>query len=126
MRIVAACVAVLTLAGASTPTHSPEAQAKLDKLLSGRVAGQPQRCVKPEQATHPISIDQYTLVFRDGPRLWLNNVTGSFECEKLDPQNLYLATSTDFRVCNGDRVVFQNSATMGACELGDFVPYKKP
>ncbi len=125
VRVVAILVA---LAGASTPAvgpHSPQAQAKLDSLLAGRTAGRPSKCLATEKTGHPIAIDDSTMLFREGPRLWRTELRGSFNCGKIDPQST-IVTQSGWRVCAGDKLVFvQNGSAQGACYLGEFTPYTK-
>ena len=86
MKVAIASVVALLLAGASTPSgpsHSPEAQAKLDKLLAGRVAGEEKACVPVDRTKNAIAIDESTIVFRDGPRVWLNNLKASNGCSMI-------------------------------------------
>ena len=122
------CIA-LALAGAANPTEeprSPEAQAKLDKWLDGRVAGEPRKCLQVRHITHPVSIDEYTLVFRDGPHVWLNQVRASFECGALGRQSAVSFEGRLGLVCSGDTMLFSNNGATGTCALGEFVPYDKP
>lgn len=86
MRLIAALLVAGALSGASVPDpqRSPEAQAKLDKMLEGRVADRPVTCLPVVHVLHPIAVDDQTLVFRDGPRIWVNNLRGSFQCGQLD------------------------------------------
>lgn len=127
-RLLMVCIGLM-LAGAADPTEpprSPEAQAKLDKWLNGRVAGEPRKCLQVRHITHPVSIDEYTLVFRDGPHVWLNHVRASFECGALSRQSAVSFESRLGSVCSGDTMLFSNNGDRGACALGEFVPYDKP
>ena len=128
MRVVAAFVIGLGLAAASAPAgqHSPEAQAKLDKLLEGRVPGETKHCIAVEKTNHPIGVDDYTILFRDGPRLWRSEISGSFQCGKIDQQSTIFTESGANRICAGDKLVFESGSLTGACYLGEFTPYQKP
>lgn len=110
----------------SSEQHSPEAQAKLDKMLEGRVAGTPVNCLPVVHVLHPVAIDDQTLVFRDGPRIYLNNLRGSFECGKLDKMSDVAFASNANQVCSGDTLHFTSGMLEGACALGQFTPYRKP
>lgn len=128
MRVVAASVIGLVLAAASTPVsqHSPEAQAKLDKLLEGRVPGKTKTCLPVNQTNHPIAIDDLTMLFLDGRRLWRTELRGSMNCGRIDPQST-IVTESGWRVCAGDKLVFLHEGEAeGACYLGEFTPYAKP
>jgi hypothetical protein len=130
MRIFIAVAVAAALTGASTPTgspHSPEAQAKLDKLLAGRVAGETLHCVPVETTDNPIPIDDSTMLFRDGPRIWRTELQGSYNCGKISKMSQVVTESTVHRLCAGDKLVFfDNDALSGACYLGEFTPYRKP
>jgi hypothetical protein len=123
-----ACVVVLAADGASAgPVHSPEAQAKLDSLLNGRVAGETRRCIAVDKTNHPIGIDDATLLFRDGPRIWRTEISGSFNCGAIDKQSTIVTESGASRLCAGDKLVFfENGNPGGACYLGEFTPFQKP
>jgi hypothetical protein len=128
MRTIAVVIAASFLVGASAPdtiARTPDAQAKLDKALSGRVAGEPRRCLFIRQVLHPIAIDDNTLIFRDGPRIWLNRVQASSDCEQLGPQSSVGFGSHMGYVCSGDPLQFSNGMERGVCVLGEFEPYTK-
>lgn len=127
MKLVAAALVALVLAAASSPQHSPEAQAKLDKELAGRVAGETKHCIPVEKTNHPIGIDDSVLLFRDGPRVWQTNLTGSFQCGLISKTSTVATESGGQRLCAGDKLIFfENGNPMGACYLGEFTPYAKP
>lgn len=135
MKVVVAFVVALTLAGSSTPggpPHDAKAQAKLDKLLGGRVAGEPKNCVPVARTNSAIAIDGYTLAFRDGPRVWINNLQANNGCEMIGHPYAMETESHVREVCSGSTVnVLDMSESgggmpVGACVLGDFIPYAKP
>ena len=135
MKVAIASVVALLLAGASTPSgpsHSPEAQAKLDKLLAGRVAGEEKACVPVDRTKNAIAIDESTIVFRDGPRVWLNNLKASNGCSMIGHPYAMETESHVRQICSGttinviDLSEAGGGAAVGACTLGDFVLYAKP
>jgi len=128
MRLVLAAAAALVLISAaqsSGPPRTPEAQAKLDKYLEGRVAGEVRKCIKTEAVTYPIAIDDRTLLFRDGPRIWRNDLKASLFCGKIGKQAFIHTESAAGRVCNGEQLEFSDGGIEGACVFGDFVPYRR-
>jgi hypothetical protein len=133
MRNIAAALAVaagaLTLMAFSTPgeiSRSPEAQAKLEKWLAGRIATDTKTCVETHVTANPIGIDDHTVLFRDGPRIWRNDLRSGTNCGSLDRQSTIVTASQANRMCNGDDFgIYQNGTMVGACTLGDFVLYKK-
>jgi hypothetical protein len=129
MRAVLAIAIALGVTAATSPAdgqHSPEAQAKLDKLLEGKIEGRTRRCLPVRQVIHPIAIDEATLAFVDGPRIWLNHVTASFECGKLDKMSDVAFEGAANQVCSGNTLYFTSGTLQGACALSEFVPYQKP
>lgn len=127
MKVLGSAIVALALAGASSPQHNPEAQAKLDKELAGRVAGPTKHCIPVERTGHPIGIDDTTMLFRDGPRVWRTELTGSFQCGMISDQSDVATESGGQRLCAGDKLVFfDNGNPGGACYLGEFTPFTKP
>jgi hypothetical protein len=128
MRTIAVVVAASFLLGASVPdtiARTPDAQAKLDKMLNGRVAGEARRCVTSGVLTSPIGIDDHTLLFRDGPRVWRTELQSSIECGKIGPQSFIMTDSTANRICSGQQLDFSDAGIRGACVMSEFVPYTK-
>lgn len=123
------CIALI-LAGAADPTEpsrSPEAQAVLDKWLGGRIAGDRRSCVPDRVTYNPIGVDDHTVLFRDGPRIWRNDVRVGIGCANISRrQATIIAEHGVGRVCNGNRLEFSYNGNPSVCELGDFVLYKKP
>lgn len=135
MKVAAALVVAFALAGASTssgPLHSPETQAKLDKLLKGRVAGEQKACISVDSTRSAIAIDESTIAFRDGPRVWINNLTASNGCSMIGHPYAMETESHVRQVCSGTTVNVVDlseaggGAAVGACTLGDFILYQKP
>jgi hypothetical protein len=128
MRRFGIVCAALILMGASDsvePPRTPEAQAKLDKWLEGRVAGEPKTCVKTEIVTSAIGIDDRTMLFRDGPRIWRTELRASLQCGQLGKQATIHTESAASRVCSGQQLEFSDGGIDGACVFGDFTPYTK-
>jgi len=129
MRAILAIAIALGVTAATSPAdgqHSPEAQAKLDKLLDGRVPGETKRCVAASVITSPIGIDDKTLLFKDGPRIWRTELRASLECGQLGKQARIHTESAANRICNGEQLEFSDGGIQGACVFGDFTPYAKP
>ena len=129
MRLIVAfaiALGVTAAAPAADVQHSPEAQAKLDKMLAGRVPGETRRCVATSVITSAIGIDDRTLLFRDGPRIWRTELKASLECGKLGKQSFIHTESAANRTCNGEHLEFSDGGIMGSCVFGDFTPYTKP
>jgi len=127
LLILPATVLLVGVAQPAEPPRTPEAQAVLDKWLDGRIAGERRTCV-PERVTYnPIGVDDHTVLFRDGPRIWRNDVRVGFGCGNIGKRQTVVMTEHGVgRVCNGNRLEFSYKGISSVCELGDFVVYKKP
>lgn len=129
MRAILVIAIALGVTAATSPAdgqHSAEAQAKLDKLLAGRLPGETRRCVATNVITSPIGIDDRTLLFKDGPRIWRTELRASLECGKIGKQSFIHTESAANRICNGEHLEFSDGGIMGSCVFGDFTPYTKP
>lgn len=126
-RLLGVCAALM-LGGAgdsAAPPRAAEAQAKLDKWLGGRVPGESRKCVTANVLTNAIGIDDRTMLFRDGPRIWRTELRASLNCGKLGKQAFIHTESAANRICNGQQLEFSDGGFRGACRLGDFVSYTK-
>ncbi|PMV36659.1 hypothetical protein, partial [Pseudomonas sp. FW305-3-2-15-C-LB1] len=54
----------------------------LDKALAGRVAGNAETCLSTSRIGSPQVIDDHTLLYRDGGRIWRNDLPDA--CPGLD------------------------------------------
>jgi hypothetical protein len=128
MRTFLAAAAALILVGAgqsAEPPRTPEAQARLDKWLTGRAPGESRKCVTANILTSPIGIDDRTMLFRDGPRIWRTELRASLHCGELGRQASIHTESSANRICNGQQLEFSDGGITGACVLGDFTPWTK-
>ena len=118
---------------AAPPSESPmvqaKAQAKLNQLLAGKVAGEPQSCLPSYRANDMTVIDDYTILFKEGGTVYVQKPRGG--CYGIGNGNYTLVTriAGSNRLCSGqigeivDRV---SGYGFGSCVFGDFVPYRKP
>lgn len=125
---LAAAVASCTTAPPPPLAPDPRAQARLNELLAGKVAGAPQTCL-PNWRTHDmVSIDDNTIVFRQGgSRVWVQKTQSP--CARLGNPSYALVTRSGLnQLCQGDIAqVVDPVANMavGSCVLGPFVPYSR-
>jgi hypothetical protein len=107
-----------------------QAQAKLNKLLAGKVPGPPQSCLPPYRQNDMIVIDDYTIAFRDGTdRVWINKPRGGCNLLSAGPYALVTHSVGGMGLCRGDigHVVDTLShSQVGSCVMSDFVPYTTP
>ena len=131
MRKTFLTLCVLPLIGATAAAdvqRTPQTQATLDAWLAGRVAGKPTRCIAPDKTRSPIGIDDRTMLFKDGPRIWRNDLQAGQGCSDLSGRRALAREGSGLRVCRGERMLvvdMATSSTTGACVIGDFVPYEK-
>ena len=134
MRNFCLLAAAAALAGCSTaappPTRTAQADAHLQRLIGGKVAGAPVSCIRRLGSSHDmVVIDDQRIAFRDGSRVYVNDFRGGV-CSRLGSGFYALLTrSYGSGMCSGDIaevVDTTNGITVGSCVLGDFVPYNRP
>jgi hypothetical protein len=110
-------------------TRSPKAQKELEVALAGRNPGPPVRCIHNYRTNQMQVIDDWTLLFRDGRTLYVQNPRGG--CNGLGNGSRTLVTrpfgTND--LCDGDInhvVDLVAGIQAGSCVFGPFVPYTKP
>ena len=134
MRGLAIALIASALAACTTApepmTRSAEAEAQLNKMLAGKTAGKPINCLPSWRSGNMVTIDDNTVVFRDGPNRLYRNDFGGGTCNRLGTGSYALVTrSNSTSLCSGDiaQVVdVANGFTVGSCVLGDFIPYETP
>ena len=132
MRAIPLLLAVAALTGCMTQpppaTRSAEAQAEFQKLTAGKVAGRPMTCLPHSRAGNMVPIDNRTVVFKDGSRVYVNHLIG--ECSLLKSGFYTLVTrSSGTGLCRGDIADVADLSTgsvLGSCAIGDWVPYTRP
>ncbi|MGL3820215.1 hypothetical protein [Sphingopyxis sp. R3-92] len=103
---------------------APEAQ--LEKLLEGRVAGEPQKCISLSATNSSQIIDKTAIVYRSGGTLWVNRPRGG--ASSLDDDDVLVTKLTGNQLCNVDTVELHDRMShmySGFVSLGDFVPYRR-
>lgn len=134
MRSLAIALIASALAACTTApepmTRSAEAEAQLNRMLAGKTAGTPISCLPSWRSGNMVTIDDNTVVFRDGPNRLYRNDFGGGTCHRLGTGSYALVTrSHSSSLCSGDiaQVVdVANGFTVGSCVLGEFVPYAAP
>lgn len=132
MRNIILAVGLATLAAC---TQGPPVEQKLgvreaerlDKLLAGKVPGEPVRCISSFNASQLQVLGDNVLVYRVSKKLlYRNNLEGG--CNGLaQGDTLVMNRVIASQYCRGDiaRVVdLRNNITRGSCSLGDFIPYR--
>jgi hypothetical protein len=130
MRSIALLLACGLIASCTTsaqePAPSMQAQTKYQQLLAGKVAGAPISCLPSRRANDMVVIDDDTIAFKDGARVYINHPEGG--CSQLSQGHTALVTHEYAQPgpCRGDvaQVVDTLShISVGSCTLGEFTPY---
>ncbi len=122
--LLAACATAV-----EPPARSERAEARLQSLIAGKVAGQPLSCLPSHRSGGMVAIDDNTIVFGSGSsRVYVNNTRGG--CGSLVTGHYALVTrSMGTGPCSGDIAQvadLSSGMVVGSCSLGDFVPYTRP
>lgn len=120
-------IGMCACATASEPVQrSEKAQREYDRLLAGKTPGKAESCLPTYRSNDMTIIDDSTILFRDGRTVYVNKPLG--DCMNLDRSGSALVTrNVGPQLCRGDlATVVDNSSgmTLGACSLGEFVPYR--
>ena len=131
MRLLILATAAVGLAGCATAVDQPAQrsatnQATYDKLLAGKTAGRPAKCLPLRSSNDMVVIDDDTILYREGRTIYVNKPLGS--CSLLSRGSYALVTrSIGSQLCRGDIGTvtdMTSGTTVGSCSLGDFVPYR--
>ena len=130
--LVAALGATLVASCSTAPVQearSPKAARELAAALAGRTAGKPVRCLPSYRTSQMQVIDDYTILYKDGRTVYVQNPRGG--CNGLG-NGSYALLSRKYGTsdtCEGDinqLVDLSSNFTGGSCVFGPFTPYTKP
>jgi hypothetical protein len=125
-KLIPATLALAALAAAlPAAAAGDKGEAKLAKVLEGRVAGAPVQCLGTFQRDNMQVIDRTALVFRDGDTLYVNRPSG---VNFLTWSDLPVFKVWGSQLCSKDLVHLHDRSTgmPGATMvMGEFVPYKR-
>jgi len=125
--LIATVIAAAAIAAAPAGAReklSPEA--RLEKMLEGRVAGEPQNCINLTSARSSTIIDGTAIVYRAGSTLWVNRPKGG--AESLDDDDILVTKTIGSQLCSIDTVQLRDRTShmyAGFVSLGEFVPYRR-
>ena len=120
----AATVLSLSVAADARPKITPEA--KLAKMLDGRVAGEPQDCIFLPSIRGSRIVDNTAIVYDAGRTLWVNRPRSG--AESLDDDDILVTRLHSSSLCSIDIVELHDRYGhfySGFVGLGEFVPYRK-
>ena len=115
------------LAVASTPALAERqtGEEKLAKMLEGREAGQPQKCIMARPVRSTKIIDGTAIVYDAGGTLYVNYTQNP---EDLDDDDYLVVRRQGINLCRSDIVTARTPAGnfySGNVFLTDFIPYKR-
>lgn len=108
-------------------TEMTKGEAKLAKMLEGREAGEPKRCITTFSSGNLQVIDGTALVYKQGKTLWVNRTRNPASLDDND----YLVIrkfGSSSQLCRLDNVTTHDRGSnffSGVVFLTDFVPYRK-
>lgn len=114
---------VTALAGATAADDAKD----LANALAGRTPGKPETCVSPSRIGTPQIIGNRILLYRDGRRMWRNDLPEA--CPGLNDDAIVVSEIYGGQVCRNDQF-YTLQRTGGSipgprCRLGNFVPWDK-
>ena len=119
------------LAGAGVavarPTDNSQAEAKLARILEGRVAGAPVDCIQLRDIRSSRIIDGTAILYDTGTTLYLNRPESG--ASWLNDNDILVTNTHSPQLCSIDVVrLFDNASRIpnGSVGLGKFIPYTKP
>ena len=124
LALAAAATMALT-AGPSTAGERLSGDAKLAKLLEGRVAGEPRSCINTRVNQNSEVIDGTAVVYGRGRTIWVNVPENA---QDLDDNDALLIRQFGPQLCRQDIVTTFNpfgGFYTGNVFLRDFVPYTR-
>ncbi|MGH6786345.1 MAG: hypothetical protein ACREBO_05905 [Novosphingobium sp.] len=101
------------------------ADQRLDKLLEGRVAGEPRSCISDIASDNMQIIDGKALVYGRGKTIWVNVPRNA---DSLDDDDILVIRKLGGQLCRLDMITTHDRTSgfyTGFLALGDFVPYRK-
>lgn len=106
-------------------TVAERGEAKLAKMLEGRVAGEPVKCISAFNSHNIEVIDETALVYRTGSTVYVARPTNP---KMLGRNDILVTERIGSQLCSNDtmRTVDQSDGFFtGVVFLSDFVPYTK-
>lgn len=120
-------VLAVTIAACATAADTRKPDRELDQALAGRIVGAPVDCINNSFASGPQIIDDRTLLYKSGRRVWRNDLEA--RCPGLRPQAILIVEMHGSQLCRNDliRATEPGDVIPGPqCRLGKFTPYDKP
>lgn len=123
---LAVIAAAAGLVAAPLEAARPTGEERLAKLIEGRVAGEPKRCIFTPGNGNLTVIDKTAIVYKQGRRVWVNRTAYPQDIDEDDI--LIIRKFGTSNLCRTDMITLADRYSgmfSGAIFLGDFVPYEK-
>lgn len=125
MILAGTALALTGATAASAQTRQEKNEARLAKMLEGRVAGEPVSCISTLRSNNDLQVIDYVgIVYDAGDTIWVSRPN--------DPKSLTWSDIPIFdrfgsQLCKQDitRTIDQSGNFTGIVFMGDFVPYRK-
>lgn len=127
LALSAAAIGLLAAPAAQADEHAEmtKGEKRLAKMLEGRVAGEPERCIRTIGSRSLTKIDDTALVYKSGDTIWVNYTKTP---EAIDDSDyLVIRKFSGTQLCRTDQVeTFSRGGNFfsGVIFLDDFVPYR--
>ena len=119
--------ASLALGAGAAPAAGPvDREGELDRMLRGRVAGEPVNCIDLRRVRSSRIVNGTAIVYDAGGVIYVNRPRNG--ADELNQWDSMVTRTPSTRLCSVDivRLVDQATQTMtGVVFLGDFVPYRR-
>lgn len=125
MMLVPTAVLLAGCAAVEDKQASRERSA-LERQLAERAPGPAENCVPQRQNQSLRAVDRQTIVYEDGPILWVNRLEA--DCAGLRPDSILIVETFAGSYCRNDVVrTLQPGSTIPGphCRLADFTPYRR-
>lgn len=130
LKPIALATAALGLLAAPVQAEEPagktRGETELAKLLEGRVAGEPKRCIRTLGARPLNQIDGTAITYREGNTIWVNYTRNP---ESIDDDDIMVIKrfggSSLCRTDHIDLISRTGGFYTGVIFLDEFVPYKR-
>jgi hypothetical protein len=131
LSALAAASAALTLLASpaiaqEAPAEPTRGEAKLARMLEGRVAGEPERCIRLMGSDNLTTIHGTALVADRGDTIWVNRTA---QPQTLDANDiLVIRKFSGSQLCRLDQITTSSRTGnhfTGVIFLEDFVPYRR-
>lgn len=124
--LIAASAALTLLAAPAAAEERPKGEVKLAQMLEGRVAGEPERCIRLLGSDRLTIIDSTAVIAKHGDTIWVNRTANP---ETLDDDDrMTIRRFSASQLCRLDQVTTfdrYGDYYTGNIMLEDFVPYRR-